>query len=206
MELTLAHLDLPDATSEVPDYGAGLDPYQAIQVHDYQSVSFFRQPAEIKVSSSKIIDLFQKYYPETVSYKYFVNVPLLMQWMMGAMKALMSKDSIQKMLWTSYGNTLNQYLGMSVPKEYGGAGAALESAALDVSAWTVKFGDFAAASTATTVAEPTKTEETQAQSSHTQKPVTAATATEVSEPSTTEAGTSAEPAVATEDAPEIKKS
>jgi hypothetical protein len=129
-----------------------------------------------------------------------------MQWMMGAMKALMSKDSIQKMLWTSYGNTLNHYLGMSVPKEYGGAGAALESAALDGSAWTVKFGDVAAAPTATTVAEPTKTEETQAQSSHTQKPVTAATATEVSEPSTTEAGTSAEPAVATEDAPEIKKS
>ena len=63
MELTLAHLNLANATSEVPDYGAGLDPYQAIQVHDYQSVSFFRQPAEIKASSSKIIDLFQKYYP-----------------------------------------------------------------------------------------------------------------------------------------------
>jgi hypothetical protein len=201
MELTLAHLDLPNARSEVPDYGSGLDPYQAIQVHDYQSVSFFRQPAEIKASSSKIIDLFQKYYPETVSYKYFVNVPLLMQWMMGAMKALMSKDSIQKMLWTSYGNTLNQYLGMSVPKEYGGAGVAL-----DGSAWTVKFGVVAAAPTATTVAEPTKTEETQAQSSHTQDPVIAATATEVAEPSTTEAGTSAEPAVATEPAPEIKKS
>jgi hypothetical protein len=45
MELTLAHLDLPNATSEIPDYGAGLDPYQAIQVHDYQNVSFFRQPA-----------------------------------------------------------------------------------------------------------------------------------------------------------------
>jgi hypothetical protein len=201
MELTLAHLDLPNATSEVPDYGAGLDPYQAIQVHDYQSVSFFRQPAEIKASSSKIIDLFQKYYPETVSYKYFVNVPLLMQWMMGAMKALMSKDSIQKMLWTSYGNTLNQYLGMNVPKEYGGAGAALEG-----SAWTVKFGDVAAAPTATTVAEPTRTEETQAQTSHAADPVTTATATVAAQPSAAEAGVSSEPAVATEGAPEIKKS
>jgi hypothetical protein len=178
MELTLAHLNLRDATSEVPDYGAGLDPYQAIQVHDYQSVSFFRQPAEIKASSSKIIDLFQKYYPETVSYKYFVNVPLIMQWMMGAMKALMSADSIQKMLWTSYGNTLNQYLGMSVPKEYGGAGAALESATLDGSAWTVKFEGVAAAPTTTTVGEPTKTEETKAQTSHTADPVATATVTE----------------------------
>jgi len=199
MELTLAHLDLPNATSEVPDYGAGLDPYQAIQVHDYQSVSFFRQPAEIKASSSKIIDLFQKYYPETVSYKYFVNVPLLMQWMMGAMKALMSKDSIQKMLWTSYGNTLNQYLGMSVPKEYGGAGDAL-----DGSAWTVKF-DVATAPTATTVAEPTKTEETKAQSSHAADPATTPAATETAPPHSTEASIPADPAVATDGVPEIKK-
>ena len=130
MELTLSHLDLPNATSPIPDYGQGLDPYQAIQLHDYQSVSFFRQPAEIKASSTKIIDLFQRYYPETVSYKYFANVPLLMQWMMGAMKALMSKDSIQKMTWTSYGNTLDQYLGKDVPKEYGGNGPALEGRSL----------------------------------------------------------------------------
>lgn len=89
MELTLAQLDLNAADKTIPDYGQGPDPYQAIQIHDYLSVSFFRQPAEIKASSSKIINLFQRYYPETVSYKYFVNVPLIMQWMMGAMKALM---------------------------------------------------------------------------------------------------------------------
>lgn len=203
MELTLAHLDLTNATSDIPDYGKGLDPYQAIQVHDYQSVSFFRQPAEIKASSSKIIDLFQKYYPETVSYKYFANVPLLMQWMMGAMKALMSKDSIQKMLWTSYGNTLHQYLGTDVPKEYGGSGPALED-----SAWAVKYEGGTAAPTATAVVGPTKTEEAQAESSHTTDPMTTATATaiEPAEPSMTEASMSADPTVATEGAPEIKKS
>jgi hypothetical protein len=53
--------------------------YQAIQIHDYLSVSFFQQPAEIKAASSKIIETFQRYYPETVSYKYFWNVPLIMQ-------------------------------------------------------------------------------------------------------------------------------
>jgi phosphatidylinositol transfer protein SFH5 len=58
-----------------------------------------------------------RYYPETVSYKYFVNVPLIMQWMMGAMKALMSKDSIQKMTWLTYGNQLHTYIGGDVPKE-----------------------------------------------------------------------------------------
>ena len=99
MELTLAQLKLNEADKPIPDYGQGPDPYQAIQVHDYLSVSFFRQPGEIKAASSKIIDLFQKNYPETVSYKYFVNVPLVMQWMMGAMKALISKDTFQKMTW-----------------------------------------------------------------------------------------------------------
>ncbi len=61
MELTLAQLHLDTAEKEIPDYMQGPDPYQAIQVHDYLSVSFFRQPAEIKASSTKVIELFQKY-------------------------------------------------------------------------------------------------------------------------------------------------
>ncbi|KAK3111644.1 Non-classical phosphatidylinositol transfer protein (PITP) [Teratosphaeriaceae sp. CCFEE 6253] len=132
MELTLQQLRLSEATKPIPDYGNGPDPYQAVQVHDYLSVSFFRQPAEVRASSSKIIDLFQRYYPETVSYKYFVNVPLVMQWMMGAMKALMSKDTIQKMTWMTYGASLSQYLGDGVPEEYGGCGPPLVGSAVTV--------------------------------------------------------------------------
>jgi hypothetical protein len=201
MELTLAHLDLPNATSQIPDYGQGLDPYQAIQLHDYQSVSFFRQPAEIKASSTKIIDLFQRYYPETVSYKYFANVPLLMQWMMGAMKALMSKDSIQKMTWTSYGNTLDQYLGKDVPKEYGGNGPALEG-----SAWTVKYDE--AAPTATEKVEPTKTAEppAQPQSSTTAPEATTATVAEPEPSSTVSASEPSEAVPVASSAPEVTKS
>lgn len=184
MELTLSHLDLNNATSEVPDYGQGPDVYQAIQVHDYLSVSFFRQPAEIKASSSKIIDLFQRYYPETVSYKYFVNVPIIMQWMMGAMKALMSSDSIQKMTWMS-GANLEQYLGKDVPKEYNGTGPALEQ-----SAWTVKYDDDAHAATATQPTAPTKTAEPAAQPSSTPKP---AAVVEPTEPASKPAEPKAEP-------------
>jgi hypothetical protein len=197
MELTLAHLDLPNATSQIADYGEGLDPYQAIQLHDYQSVSFFRQPAEIKASSTKIIDLFQRYYPETVSYKYFANVPLLMQWMMGAMKALMSKDSIQKMTWTSYGNTLDQYLGKDVPKEYGGNGSALEG-----SAWTVKYDE--AAPTATEKVKPTTTAEPQAQPQTSTAPVPTTTAVAEPQPSTISASQPSEAEVPS--APEVTKS
>jgi hypothetical protein len=60
MELTLAELKINEATEPIPNYGEGPDPYTAINVHDYLSVSFFRQPAEIKASSSKIIDMFQR--------------------------------------------------------------------------------------------------------------------------------------------------
>lgn len=129
-EIVIKELKLDEATEVIPDYGKGPDPYKAINVHDYLSVSFFRRPQEIKDSSSKIIDMFQKYYPETVSYKYFVNVPLVMQWMMGAMKALMSKDSIQTMTWMTYGSELYKYLGSGVPKEYGGSGEPLAEHAL----------------------------------------------------------------------------
>lgn len=65
-----------------------------------------------------------------MSYKYFVNVPLVMQWMMGAMKMLMSKDSIQKMTWLTYGNQLAQYVGNDIPKEYGGSGEDLKAKAI----------------------------------------------------------------------------
>ena len=124
------------ADQTIPDYGKGPDPYKAIAVHDYLSVSFFRQPSEIKSASTKIIDTFQRYYPETVSLKYFVNVPLVMQWMMGAMKALLSKDSIQSMTWMTYGSELHKYLGTDIPKEYGGTGAPLAETAI-----TPKYGN-----------------------------------------------------------------
>ena len=49
-----------EADKIVPDYGKGPDPYKAINVHDYLSVSFLRQPAEIKASTSTVIDMFQR--------------------------------------------------------------------------------------------------------------------------------------------------
>lgn len=126
MELTLSHLPLSTTTTPIPDYGAGPDPHTALQIHDYLSVSFFRQPVEIKAASQSIIKLFQRVYPETVGHKYFVNVPWVMQWMMGAMKALSSADAVAKMTWMGDGTGLKGYVGEGVPKEYGGKGASLE--------------------------------------------------------------------------------
>lgn len=46
------------------------------------------------------------------------------------MKALMSKDSIQKMTWLTYGNQLHTYIGDDIPKEYGGNSASLKERGL----------------------------------------------------------------------------
>lgn len=70
------------------------------------------------------------------------------------MKALMSKDSIQRMTWMTYGNQLHTYLSSDVPKEYGGTGPSLEESAL-----TPKYApsDATAGATNTAPAEATTT-------------------------------------------------
>lgn len=148
MEMTLAALHLDEAKTPLPDYGKGPDPYQAVQVHDYLSVSFLRQPPEVKAASSKTIQLFQQVYPETMAKKFFVNVPIYMQWMFAAMQLFMAKETVAKMKWMSYGSELHKDLGSDVPKPYGGTGPDLVAAGR-----TPKYGE----PTTTAVTAPTKT-------------------------------------------------
>jgi len=65
-------------------------------------------------------------YPETVSKKFFVNVPLVMHWMMGAMRLVLPAQTVEKMKWMSYGSELYKDLGKGVAKVYGGDGPDLE--------------------------------------------------------------------------------
>lgn len=150
MELTLQQLHLETADKPIPDFGKGPDPYQAIQIHDYLSVSFLRQPPEVKAASQKTIQLFQEVYPETMAKKYFVNVPLFMQWMFGAMQMFMAKETVAKMKWMSYGTELYRDLGTSVPKAYGGSGAELASSGISPKG----TGEDKSGAVAETVAEP----------------------------------------------------
>lgn len=78
MERSIEALGLDSAEKPVPDYGKGVDPHQGFQIHDYLSVSFLRQDPHAKAAAKQAIDTFQKYYPETLSRKFFVNVPVLM--------------------------------------------------------------------------------------------------------------------------------
>lgn len=143
MELGLSRLNLTSATKPLPEYGAGPDPYQGIQVHDYLNVSFLRQNPYAKAASKEAINTFQKYYPETLSRKFFVNVPVVMGWMyvisvskgseiclhvfrFTAIKMVLPKETVKKFTVMSYGNQLNTELGNDVPKVYGGEGDDLE--------------------------------------------------------------------------------
>ena len=126
MEFGVSKLELTKATKAIPDYGAGPDPYQGIQVHDYQSVSFLRMDPRAKAASKKTIELLGAHYPETLSRKFFVNVPLIMQWMFAAMKLFVSKETTQKFAVLSYGSYVAVELSdKTVPKEYGGEGGTL---------------------------------------------------------------------------------
>ncbi|KAF2843457.1 phosphatidylinositol transfer protein SFH5, partial [Patellaria atrata CBS 101060] len=128
MERGIQKLSLPNATKPIPDHGAGPDPYQGIQIHDYLSVSFLRQDPLVKAASKKTIEIMQAHYPETLARKFFVNVPLLMGWMFTAMKLFLAKETVRKFTVLSYGNQLVNELGKSVPASYGGTGSELDMA------------------------------------------------------------------------------
>lgn len=131
MELGLAKVFAPllsgETTAPVPAFGEGPDPYQGVQIHDYLNVSFLRQNPYVKAASKEAISTFSKYYPETLSRKFFVNVPVVMGWMFSAMKLVLPKETVKKFTVLSYGNQLAGELGKGVPKAYGGESESLEA-------------------------------------------------------------------------------
>lgn len=125
MERAIALLALPSATTPIPDYGAGPDPYQMIQVHDYNNVSFLRMDPTIKKASAAVIELFSHNYPELLSRKFFVSVPFIMSWVFQAVSLLLSKETTRKFIVLSYKTNLAKELGGNledIPVEYGGRG------------------------------------------------------------------------------------
>jgi hypothetical protein len=123
-------LHLSDATQPIPDYDAkdgGGDPYQIVQVHDYKSVRFLRMDPSVRAASTSTIKLFQAHYPELLSRKYFVNVPLVMGWFYAAMKAVVATATMRKLTMLSYGESLVNELSDAIPAAYGGKAEPLEA-------------------------------------------------------------------------------
>lgn len=92
------------------------------QVHDYNNVSMFRMDPGMKAATKQIITVFSDNFPELLSKKYFVNVPLLMGWVFSFFKAtgLMSAATLKKFEMLHHGD-LNEAFGKeNLPKEYNG--------------------------------------------------------------------------------------
>ena len=131
MELALQSLAISTATTPIT---ADYDPYKIYQVHDYKSVSFFRQSPKVKSASTEVIKTFSQNYPELLKEKFFVNVPVIMGAMYGFMKLFVAKKTAKKFHPMSNGGVLAQEFGDSkvkdlgemLPKEYGGKGEGLD--------------------------------------------------------------------------------
>jgi phosphatidylinositol transfer protein SFH5 len=133
MELAVRELKINESTS-VMNYD-GPDPYQMIQVHDYQNVSFLRMNPTIKSASKQTIEIFSMAYPELLREKFFVNLPVIMGWVFTAMKVFLSKNTIRKFHPITNGANLAREFPSfmaDIPKTYGGKGPELQENARGV--------------------------------------------------------------------------
>jgi hypothetical protein len=138
MELGIQKLRLNDIKEPLAEDAP--DIHQMLQVHDYQSVSFFRMDPAVKAASKETIETFSMAYPELLAHKYFVNVPAIMGWMFGVMKLFLAPATLRKFHPMTSGTTLATELkgiSASLPQEYGGQGPSVKEAE------TVKLVDLA---------------------------------------------------------------
>lgn len=90
------------------------------QVHDYKGVSVFRMDSDIKKCTKQVIAIFQKYYPELLFAKYFVNVPTVFSWAYDIIKSFVDEQTMKKFVVLSDGKKLGAYLKDCPQKIYGG--------------------------------------------------------------------------------------
>lgn len=133
MELAVKELKLNQSTTVI-DYN-GEDPYQMIQVHDYQNVSFLRLNPTIRAATKKTIEVFSTAYPELLREKFFVNVPTIMGWMFALVKLFVNENTTRKFHPISNGaNLAKEFPGLTekFPKAYGGGAPDLAGSARTV--------------------------------------------------------------------------
>ncbi|PGH27175.1 hypothetical protein AJ80_01132 [Polytolypa hystricis UAMH7299] len=132
METAIQDLNLTNPSKLLDEFPE--DPYRMIQVHDYMNVRFFQMDPNIRAASSKTIEVFSMAYPELLSHKFFVNVPLLMGWVYTGLKLFLSKETIAKFHPITKGSNLAREFEFAdqLPTSYGGKGQELDQAARTV--------------------------------------------------------------------------
>ncbi|KAG8717173.1 Non-classical phosphatidylinositol transfer protein (PITP) [Ceratobasidium sp. 394] len=97
-----------------------------VQVHDYAGVSMTSRDAQSKKAAAEATKLFQDYYPELLSAKFFVNVPSLFTWIFWLFKPLVSAQTLAKMKVVGTGpqtigkEMLPHVAESELPSQYGG--------------------------------------------------------------------------------------
>lgn len=111
MERSLALLDFTNP-----------DKCKIAQVHDYNNVSMFRMDPGMKAATKEIITIFGDNYPEFLSKKYFINVPLLMGWVFAFFKAtgFMSAATLKKFEMLNHGDLSEAFGKENLPQAYNG--------------------------------------------------------------------------------------
>ena len=75
-------------------------------MHDYLNVSFLRQNPATRAATKKTIEVLAAHYPELLSRKYFVNVPVVMGFMFGLIKPFVAAETAAKFQVLSYGSSV----------------------------------------------------------------------------------------------------
>jgi len=68
-----------------------------VQVHDYEGVGIRSRDNNSKAAAGQASKIFQDYYPEFLSKKFFINVPTFMTWIFWIFKPLISVNTLTKM-------------------------------------------------------------------------------------------------------------
>lgn len=95
---------------------------KAAQVHDYNNVLMFRMDPGMKQATNEIITVFQENYPELLSKKFFVNVPLLMGWVFTFFKAtgVISAATVARFEMMNHGDLTLTFNKENLPYDYNG--------------------------------------------------------------------------------------
>ncbi|OBZ66750.1 Phosphatidylinositol transfer protein SFH5 [Grifola frondosa] len=104
---------------------------QMVQIHDYEGVSLTQRDANQKAAAQEASSIFQNHYPELLSRKFFINVPMLLTWIFWLFKPLISAKTLAKMSVVGNGpETIGAALlpvidASELPRRYGGQAADL---------------------------------------------------------------------------------
>lgn len=111
MERSLALVDFTDPENN-----------KIAQIHDYNNVSMLRMDPGMKTATKEIIAIFGDNYPELLSTKFFINVPVLMSWVFGffAKIGVISEATLKKFQVLSNGDLSSWFGASNLPKDYNG--------------------------------------------------------------------------------------